>query len=384
MKQSDLFYDVDALADVRAVHAEAESSRGAQALDGALARGCWIYGAGGYGRLVRRLLEARGRRVHGFVDRRAGVPALVASLGLPIVLPDELTPESARGATLIVALHNFAADQTPVVAWARALGFDPILIPADLPDLLGPEAESYWLTRRGHVVDHLEPIGEVADMLADDRSRETLFALARFRAGGGIDMHPPADITDQYFPRVLPPLADGARIVDGGAFTGDIWDGIARAGIAVDSWYAFEPDPANFAALVATARRVPARHTALFPCGLGDRMHQLRFASGQASSHAVAPGEGDTVVQIVALDEVLSGAAPTLIKLDVEGAEREALAGMRATLMRDRPRLAVAIYHLPQDLWEIPLMVRDLMPEAQLYVRQHGFNGFDTVLYAVD
>jgi hypothetical protein len=56
---------------------------------------------------------------------------------------------------------------------------------------------------------------------------------------------------------------------------------------------------------------------------------------------------------------------------------------MKQTLARSRPRLAMSIYHKPEDLWELPFKVRELLPDAKLHVRQHGFNGFDTVLYAI-
>jgi hypothetical protein len=71
------------------------------------------------------------------------------------------------------------------------------------------------------------------------------------------------------------------------------------------------------------------------------------------------------------------------VKLDIEGAEHSALEGMKQTLRRSRPRLALAIYHKPNDLWELPLYVHELLPDSKLYVRQHGFSGFDTVLYAL-
>jgi len=45
------------------------------------------------------------------------------------------------------------------------------------------------------------------------------------------------------------------------------------------------------------------------------------------------------------------------IKMDIEGAERRALAGAYSTLKKYRPRLAIAAYHLPDDPEIIPRVV---------------------------
>jgi hypothetical protein len=54
---------------------------------------------------------------------------------------------------------------------------------------------------------------------------------------------------------------------------------------------------------------------------------------------------------------------------------------MVRALERARPRLAISIYHRPEDLWVIPEWVGRRYD--RLYVRQHGAHGFDTVLYAL-
>jgi hypothetical protein len=51
-----------------------------------------------------------------------------------------------------------------------------------------------------------------------------------------------------------------------------------------------------------------------------------------------------------------------LIKLDVEGSELEALTGGLETIIKQKPHLAIAIYHKPNDHWEIPLFVNRQFP----------------------
>jgi FkbM family methyltransferase len=73
----------------------------------------------------------------------------------------------------------------------------------------------------------------------------------------------------------------------------------------------------------------------------------------------------------------------TMVKLDVEGGELAALRGMASSLLRYRPRLAVAIYHEPEHFFDIPDYLMKLLPDYRFYVRQYSCGRFETLLYAV-
>ena len=84
-----------------------------------------------------------------------------------------------------------------------------------------------------------------------------------------------------------------------------------------------------------------------------------------------------------AVDSVLAGAPCTMLKLDVEGAEREALRGAAQTIARWQPRLNVACYHRNEDLFGLPLLVHTLTPAYRLYLRHHPYvPAWDVNLYA--
>ena len=78
-----------------------------------------------------------------------------------------------------------------------------------------------------------------------------------------------------------------------------------------------------------------------------------------------------------------SGERITFIKMDVEGAELKSLMGACNTIRRDRPKLAISIYHKDKDMVRIPLYIRSLIPDYRLYVRHYSNNANETVLYAV-
>jgi len=150
----------------------------------------------------------------------------------------------------------------------------------------------------------------------------------------------------------------------------------------VKNWIAFEPDPENFAKLAAFAATQSTAST-LFPCGLSETFMQVQFAANEGAASDLGTGSGEMTVPCVALDDAVHGLCPDYIKLDIKGAEHSALLGMRKTIAAARPHLAVSAYHRPEDLWALAQTITELAPYAKLYLRQHAFNAFDTVFYAV-
>jgi len=76
-------------------------------------------------------------------------------------------------------------------------------------------------------------------------------------------------------------------------------------------------------------------------------------------------------------------AAVDLIKLDVEGAEPEVLRGMRETVAKYRPQLALSVYHWPEHMWELPLELMRSLPDYDFYLRHYSFGRWECILYAV-
>ena len=72
---------------------------------------------------------------------------------------------------------------------------------------------------------------------------------------------------------------------------------------------------------------------------------------------------------------------PDYIKMDIEGAEKEALQGARETIKDFTPNLAISIYHKPEDLWEIPILINEINPNYDFFIRCHNHLCLETVLY---
>lgn len=76
-------------------------------------------------------------------------------------------------------------------------------------------------------------------------------------------------------------------------------------------------------------------------------------------------------VEVVCLDEDIEEKI-TLIKMDIEGAEQDALRGSIRHIQEESPKLLVSVYHNNEDIWKIPRMITDMDSDYQLYLRSNG------------
>jgi FkbM family methyltransferase len=193
----------------------------------------------------------------------------------------------------------------------------------------------------------------------------------------------PAEQT--YFPDFIR-LTDDEVFVDCGAFDGDtIRAFLDRRQERFGQLIVFEPDPTNYARLQSFISGLPP--------SVGDRVtaHQvaahsglatLRFSSADGAGSAVAAG-GDIEVRADSIDRLLASVRPTFIKMDIEGAEPNALQGARATLRTHSPTLAVCLYHARRHLWELPELIHQANPRYRIFLRRHSDESWETVAYAL-
>ena len=73
----------------------------------------------------------------------------------------------------------------------------------------------------------------------------------------------------------------------------------------------------------------------------------------------------------------------TFIKMDIEGSEYQALLGAKQIIKEKVPKLAISVYHNPEDIVQIPRLILSLRKEYKFYIRHYSSTGFDTILYAV-
>ena len=73
----------------------------------------------------------------------------------------------------------------------------------------------------------------------------------------------------------------------------------------------------------------------------------------------------------------------TFIKMDIEGAELEALRGAQNIIKSNKPKLAICIYHSDQDMIDIIEYIHKLQPDYKIYLRHHSLYEAETVIYCI-
>lgn len=189
----------------------------------------------------------------------------------------------------------------------------------------------------------------------------------------------------QYFDPDIITFGKEEVFVDAGSYNLETSIRLAKYCNSLKKVYAFEPDASNFVKCLDRKPELEDTTVELFPYGTWSKSKTLRFHA-TADSGAHFRNNGEACVEVMPIDEAVAGkerTGITFIKMDVEGSELESLKGAKNTILKDKPKLAICIYHKPEDLVEIPMYIKKLVPEYKLYIRHYASNEWETVLYAV-
>jgi len=162
-------------------------------------------------------------------------------------------------------------------------------------------------------------------------------------------------------PEVLSSLS-GKVFIDGGAYNGDT--SIALLPYHPSEIWCFEPDELNLQLLNQTIERNKLE-SVLVPMktGIGEKDTQAPFTHSGIMGSKIEEG-GDGTIEVRSIDSVAGErkARIGLIKLDIEGFELEALRGASQTISEQKPLLVISAYHTGKDFFEIPPLLKQLVP----------------------
>lgn len=115
---------------------------------------------------------------------------------------------------------------------------------------------------------------------------------------------------------------------------------------------------------------------------------QELFVVGNGPGTQVVPQTADPKalkVRTLKIDDLVAGGDfPRIdfIKMDIEGAELEALKGGESVLRQFKPKLAITVYHDFKDFWTIPQYLDSLGLGYRFYLRHFTIHAEETVLFA--
>ena len=235
-----------------------------------------------------------------------------------------------------------------------------------------------------------DKLSEVMGLLVDEHSKAVYRELIRRKICSDMKMW---DLYEdhQYFG--LPEFMEdnsGEVFVDLGSYVGDTLEKfLLLKGASFKNYFAFEPDENNYRALCHRIERINREWNlnkdVIIPvfAGAGKESQQLNFEElGNHSSKFSNESTGVTR-EIKALDDYFSERKVTFIKADIESYELDMLQGAVKVLKRDRPKLAICIYHNATDMYSIIDWLNQLELGYKFYVRHHSVRDTETVLYAI-
>lgn len=375
-----------------------------------------LYGAGPYGRQMAGVLKKRGLNILCFCDDDPNLQGRSYE-GLEVVGPDRLKD---MGEISIYLTVGTPVTMLRITERLSALGLRPV----EEKGLY----RMYDLTTHGILWDTMEgfenhwgEIEEVVSWLGDEKSRYVYVNSLKARMLPFEGAHPWAMLAEgaQYWaPPEFKKLPDGV-FLDIGAFIGDSLEYfiINNLDCGFRKVYSIEPMPENFEILKENARLLeqkyrlppgriqclnlalgcgrpvpdepswPPRHFAtVFDDLIRQEFPEARlFQTGHRLDDRHQPNDSalaSDYMEIQELDEYFKDERIDLIKMDVEGFEMDILRGGAELIRRQKPKLAVCIYHKNSDMFVIPRYLKSLVQDYRMLVRHHHFSRYvDTVLY---
>lgn len=243
-------------------------------------------------------------------------------------------------------------------------------------------------------------IQNIVQRLYDDRSRKILREVVIRRMAGiksGYDDLKIENELQYLFPPALFSKNDGA-VLDCGGYIGDTIDRfINKLGNNLNKIYCFEALPQNISELEKKKNEISKKwngRVVIVPFALADKRKRISFCETEKRGGGFSPDFRSTTkfkyavpistfeVEAVRIDDIIEKETVRYIKMDIEGAEYEALTGAKNTIIRERPALAISIYHNACDYYRIAELILSYVPEYKLAVRHHKARYVDSVLYA--
>ncbi|HEY4358030.1 MAG TPA: FkbM family methyltransferase [Acidobacteriaceae bacterium] len=307
--------------------------------------------------------------------------------GCPILSPAEAAARYGADTLFIVTIWNAAhwfvetLDQLNSLGCRHVSSYSPVYW--RFPETFLP----FLLNDLPHkVYEDAQRVLEAETLWSDRISLDVYQSLVSWYATGDASRLPSRPSENSYFPADVFAISSSDAIVDCGAFDGDtVRQVIDRAGENFAAIHAIEADPLSLDKLEEYRRGLSAglqEKLNIHACAVCRKRMTLRFEiTGSVDSKICE--QGGVEVNGIPIDELFAEQAMTLIKMDIEGAEYDALLGGRKVIERDQPILAICVYHTQNDIWRIPLLVQEMVPRHRFFLRAYEGDGFQTVFYAV-
>ncbi|MCX7109976.1 MAG: FkbM family methyltransferase [Proteobacteria bacterium] len=346
-----------------------------------------LFGSGNMGCKVLARLREDGIEPIAFADNNKANWGKTVD-GLPVLSAEDAALKYGKIAAFIVTIYNNKHSFPNTRNQLYTLGCEKVVSVIPLRWKYHKTFLPYFRDDLPYkVLLQADSIRKAFHLWSDDLSRHEFVTQVEWRLYGDFDVLSPPCNKESYFPQQeIFRLRSEEFFVDIGAYDGDtIRTFLDLQGNEFSRIVALEPDPTNFNKLNNYIASLPDDVNSKIeahPYAVGENNCYIRFASDEGTSSAVSQ-LGDIEVECRRIDDLLVGCQPTYIKMDIEGAELDAIEGAKQTINSEKPLIAACAYHVQDHLWNIPLKLHQLNPGYCFFLRTYMTECWETVSYAV-
>lgn len=359
----------------------------------------YIYGCGSFGSAISDCMTAR-NIPHHFID---GFSELKKHKNSSVFRPSEIIP-SIEDRVWISAMSQpiSKSHETQIYNIVKGLGFSHILdlerISLKLPDVWRRFVTDGFMWRQGTVssLDILwneEKSAIVEAHLLDEESKILFNQVKAFRQNPTWSNYPFPTTGRQYIE--LGSIEEklfftDIHMLDVGAFDGDtLQDFHEFFGKRFASYTAVEPILEQYESVLTRIDAINTQRTSLnlpplvcsaINAAAGSTVYRTGFDL-RGSASKLSPGSEENIVNVIRLDDSHADYNINFLKMDIEGSELDTLKGSVSLIKTQQPSLAIAVYHKPDDIWNIPLWFLDNFKAPRFSFRQHHHWGLELILY---
>lgn len=231
------------------------------------------------------------------------------------------------------------------------------------------------------------------ELLLDEESKKVYLTLIEAHVSGNMEKIWEITSGNQYFaiPQFAVHKTNDVFIDCGGSVGDSIEQFINKRLGAFQKIYSFEPMQMPYTAMIERVKRLQrewAISSEKIICenkGVTDKTVKLCFDSNEILENMFMENNNadKNSYSFISLDDYFLNLEDkiTFIKADIETFEMKLLEGAKQIIQRDKPNIAICVYHKFNDIYEIPLKIHEFLPEYKMQIRHHGYNFWETVLY---
>lgn len=277
-----------------------------------------------------------------------------------------------------IVLMSFASSRDDVLENVHKIACENELYCPDVPVFGDGLFDSEF------VYENYEKFRDVYNMLSDEKSKENYVSLILGKLTGKIDYLKSSETTvEEAYKNIIKPKTN-SHYLDIGAYNGDTIREYLSYCESYRKITAFEPDLRNFNKLCAYADDAGLDKSNFHNIAAWDKSENLTFYSRSGRNSAGTTSHKNVKSTEICADKADNyvNDAVDFVNIDAEGSDRRVLLGLRETIDNYKPTLSCALYHRNEDFFDIPLLLKQLYGECEMYVRHFKYYpAWDTNIY---